>query len=65
MAVLMKAIYRINAILMKNSSQFFTEIERAIIKFMWKNPGYQKTFSTIKELLGKSPSLTSRCIVDQ
>jgi hypothetical protein len=39
-------------------TQNFTELERAICKFILnKKPGYQKLFSTIKVLLGESLSL--------
>jgi hypothetical protein len=67
MAILLKAIYRFNAIPIKIPTQFFNELERAICQFIWNNrkPRIVKTISTIKELLGESPSLTSNCTTEQ
>jgi hypothetical protein len=37
MAILQKAINRVNAIPIKISTQFFNELKRAICKLIWNN----------------------------
>jgi hypothetical protein len=54
MVTLQKAIYRINAIFIKITNQFFTELEKAICKFIWNNktPRISKTILNNKRISG-------------
>ena len=59
--ILPKAICRFNAILTKIPAQFFTDLERAILNFIWKNkkPRIVKTSLNNKRTTGgiASPDL--------
>jgi hypothetical protein len=56
MAIFSKTIYRCNAIPTKIATQFFVELERAILKFIWSNkkPRIVKTILNNRRTSGGS-----------
>jgi hypothetical protein len=59
--ILLKTIYRLKSIPIKMPTQFFIELQRAILKFIWNNKKarIEKTILNNKRTSGESPSLTS------
>jgi hypothetical protein len=64
MATFPKGIYTFNAIPIKIPTQFFTDVERAILNFIWKHKK-SRIPKAVLTIIGESPSLTLSCIKEQ
>jgi hypothetical protein len=67
MAILPKVIYRLNAIPIKIQIQLLTNMERAILNFIWKNKKPKRAITILnnKRTSRELPPLTSRCTTEQ
>jgi hypothetical protein len=67
MAILLKAIYRFNAILMKIPTQLFTDIEKATLNFIRKNKNSRtgKTILSNKRTSGRITIPDLNCATEQ
>jgi hypothetical protein len=62
-----KKIYRFSIVSNEIPNQFFVELEKAILKFIWNNkkPRIAKIIFNNKRISGESTSLTSNCTIEQ